>query len=301
MASLEKKGMIAIVIPTIIWGTVGINVRLLSKQGLEPFTINFFNMLIATVFIYYYAKYKGHKIQFKHNRRELIHLLLQGVFFGLTGILLFFAFIYTSISNASFIQQTMPLWVMVLSAVYLKEKITSRKVIALLIAILGVYFLFQVHIASSSYRGDLLALLSSFTFSGMILNGRKLKAVSEYTTTFFQLSIAGLIMLPFMLFRLGHDSPKNISYIIGLILFLGVINTAITQRLLLYGLRYVEASKASLINLIEPISATILAYFVLSQKITIDSIAGIVLILSAVMIILRSTKNTNLVNPKSSK
>ncbi len=114
MASLERKGMISIVIPAIIWGTVGINVRLLSKQGLEPFTINFFNMLIGSIFIYYFAKYKGHKVQFKHSANVTKHLILQGVFFSLTVILLFFAFIHTSISDASFIQQTMPLWVMVL-------------------------------------------------------------------------------------------------------------------------------------------------------------------------------------------
>jgi drug/metabolite transporter (DMT)-like permease len=288
MASQERKGMIAIVIPSIIWGTVGINVRLLSDHGLEPFTINFFNMLIGSIFIYYFARYKGKHVKFKHKPNVMFHLILQGIFFGLTVILLFFAFIYTSISNASFLQQTMPLWVMVLSAIYLKEKITARKITALLIAILGVYLLFTVHISASSYRGDLLALISSFTFSGMILNARKLKNVSEYTTTFFQLSVACVMMLPFMLIRLGHDSPHNLIYVIALLLFLGIVNTGITQRLMLYGLRYVEASKASLINLIEPISATILAFIVLSQKITIQSVIGIVLILSAVIIIITS-------------
>jgi drug/metabolite transporter (DMT)-like permease len=288
MANLEKRGMLAIVIPSVIWGSVGINVYLLSKQGLEPFTINFFNMLIGSIFIYWYADYRGHAVKFRHDANVTKHLILQGVFFALTVITLFFAFIHTSISDASFIQQTMPIWVMVLSALFLKEKITSRKILALLLAVVGVFFLFQVHIASTSYVGDFLALLSSFAFSGMVLNGRTLKNVSEYTTTFFQLSVACLIMFPFMLVRLGHNSPHNYWYIVALLLFLGVVNTGITQRLLLYGLRYVEASKASLINLIEPLSATIFAFFVLSQKVTASSLVGIFLIMTAVVIILTS-------------
>jgi len=51
---------------------------------------------------------------------------------------------------------------------------------------------------------------------------------------------------------------------------------------------------SSLINLIKPISATILADFVLSQKITTNSIVGILLVLTAVIIILRPSKNTKL-------
>lgn len=290
MSNNEKKGMISIIIPSVIWGSVGINVRLLSQQGLDPFSISFFDLLIGSVFIYLFAGYKGERIRFRYNNNIIKHLILQGLFFGLTGILLFFSFLSTSISNATFLQQTMPIWVMILSAILLKEKVTLRKITALVIAIIGIFLLFQFNILASYLKGDVLALLSSFAFSGMVLNAKKLKNVSEFTSTFFQLSIACLTMLPFMILKFGNNSIQNIWLTVFLLLFLGIVNTGITQRLFLYGLRYVEASKASILNLIEPMSATIFAFIIYSEKLTIYSFLGIMLIIVSVIIIFTSTK-----------
>lgn len=260
--------MIYIIIPTIIWGSVGINVRLLNQQGLEPFTINFINMLIGTIFIFLFAKYRGINIKLKHNSNTTKHLILQGLFFGCTGILLFYSFLYTSIANATFLQKTMPLWVMILSVFLLKERLNSRKIVVLAIALTGIFLLFQFNIKATTVSGDFLALLSAFTFSGMVLNGRKLKNVSEFTTTFFQLFVACILMLPFMLVRFSSNSVGNIWMTIPLLLFLGIVNTGLTQRLFLYGLRYVEASKASILTFIEPISATLFAFLFFSEKLT---------------------------------
>ncbi len=291
MLNNEKKGMISIIIPTLIWGSVGINVRLLNQQGLEPFFINFINMLIGSIFIFILAKFKGKEICLKNDKDTTSHLILQGLFFGCTVILIFFAFLYTSIANATFLQKTMPLWVMVLSVFILKEKLTLRKITALIIALIGKFLLFQLNLKTSSLKGDFLALLSALTFSGMVLNGRKLKDVSEFTSTFFQLSVACLLMFPFMLLRLKSNYLENVWIAIFLLLFLGVVNTAITQRLFLYGLRFVEASKASVLTFIEPMSATLFAFFFFSEKLAFNSILGLFLMTISVVIILASTKN----------
>lgn len=286
----EKTGLLFLLIPVIVWGSVGINVRLLNEQGLEPFTINFFNMLIGTLFIWFYARIKKEHIQLKHPKRTMIHLVLQGVFFGLTVITLFFAFLSTSIANAAFIQKTMAIWVMIASTLYLHEKITKRKILSTGIALVGLAFLLQLNTFTFA-TGDILALLSSFFLAGFILNGRQLKNTSEYTTTFFQLSVAGIVMLPFMLFTFASNSVENLWMTIVLLLFLGIVNTALTQRLFILGLRYVEASKASIITYVEPVSSSLFAFLYYGEQINLVSFAGIALILLSTSLIFSSSKS----------
>jgi len=217
------------------------------------------------------------------------YILLLGLMQAGTMLSYFFSVKYTSVSIAVLLLYTAPVYVTLLSPLLLKEYINRRSIFALPISIIGVILvirpdtLFQ-DVDHTYLIGLAAGLVSGLLYGGMTLTSRYLK---DYYTGTAQGAWALLItILIFSPYSIAITAKILLDNLAVLVLF-GLIPTALALVLYLSGLMQVRAQNASIGALLEPASAVVFAYLILSEPVTASMLAGGALILLGAVIISR--------------
>ena len=286
-------GILFVLIAGTLWGAMGIFVRGLASCGLSSIEICFVRVFVSaalmTVYFLLFNK-KAMKIKLK----DIWCFIGTGVF-----SLTFFGYCYfttiqmTSMSVAAVLLYTSPVFVLVLSAILFKEKITKRKVICVIIAILGCAFVSGI-VGSSvgltlPVQGILYGLGSGlgyglYSIFGRYAIKRKYSAITITYYSFLFSAVALLFMIKpiTILHKLGTGQVDiNIVYVIG---------TAIVVTILPYifytlGLTKIENSKAAVVACIEPIMATVFGFLVFHEVLSFGEIVGVALVLLAIILL----------------
>ncbi len=196
---------------------------------------------------------------------------------------------YTSVSIAALLLYTAPVYVTLLSPFLLKEYINHRSIFALAISIIGVILvirpdtLFQ-DVDHTYLIGLAAGLLSGLLYGGMIITSRYLK--DDYTGTTQGTWALLITLILFTPYSVAITAEVLLDNLVVLVLF-GIISTALAIVLYLSGLMQVRAQNASIVALLEPASAVVFAYLILSEPITVSMLAGGALILLGAVIITR--------------
>ena len=192
---------------------------------------------------------------------------------------------YTSVSNAYFLEYTMPAWVLVMAVLVLGEKITLKKLVGLSLTIGGVALIAGPSLSAQVNAGFIFGLLAAFCHTGDIITSRELKDYSYHTialyTNFMQLVIAAIVApLAFKASLSGLEAlPLGAFAVIGFML-------GIASDLYYHALQKLEASTAAIISFAELIFAASLAYIIFGEKPLSNEIIGYGLILCAGAIII---------------
>jgi drug/metabolite transporter (DMT)-like permease len=227
------------------------------------------------------------------DRRSLFLVIVSGLFLSLHFAAFIFAVKGTTIANATFLVNTSPVMLAVLSPILIKERTTAREVLAVLVAMVGVVL---IAYAGNGFRlfglADLSALLAAFFLTVYSLAGRHLRTRGISTTcyTTYVYSTATLVALG-MVTLLGANTfhPYNAQNLIA-IFSLALVPTALGHSLYNYSLGSVKAVTANLFPLMEPIIASALAVPLFGEIPTATQIAGYILILVAVVIVATNLK-----------
>jgi drug/metabolite transporter, DME family len=153
----------------------------------------------------------------------------------------------TTSTNAIFLQDTAPLYVLLLSPLLLRERISRSELAAVPVFLLGLSLFFLDQLAPGQFLGNVVALGSGVAFAFCILG---LRAVGEEGAAVLVWGnlIAGLgVLLP----ALGGPRPTPLD--VGLLVFLGVFQLGLAYALFQRGLRETPAIEASLLILLEPV------------------------------------------------
>jgi len=191
---------------------------------------------------------------------------------------------YTTVAIAVLLLYTAPIYVALLSPIILKEPITRHGLAALILAIAGVIMVVQPQTISQDGQviGLAAGLVSGLAYACLILTSRKLR--NHYTGTVqasWALFITMVIFIPYSMVPTG----VLLDNLLLLIPF-GFIPT-IALILYLSGLRHIKAQNASIMGLLEPVSAAIFAYIILSEPISIPTLIGGGLILLGAFLVSR--------------
>ena len=180
-----------------------------------------------------------------------------------------------------------PLYVLIISAVLLKEKASRKTALAVIVGIVGGFIIFYYDLStinvSSNFYGNVMSTFSGFGWALYTISIRALgKKYDGLTTTLWMFLFATMIMSPFFI---GSEILTPFSLL--MLFLLGFLCTAGAFLLYSIALKHLIATKASVIVLAEGVLAGILAYFVLGETVTQGTIIGGALILVAIAIILR--------------
>jgi drug/metabolite transporter (DMT)-like permease len=249
---------------------IGIFIKLITDMPIG--SIIFFRILFALGAITLYLFVSGRFFELKLKEKKS-YLLMLGLFEAAAVLANFYSIRYTTVSIAVLLLYTTPIYVTLLSPLVLKENITQRSIIALLISITGVVLVVRPQTLQNGINliGVALGLASGLLFACMILTSRKIKDIYTGTAQATWSMIASLIIFSPFAFAVSMDVLKDHMHL--LILF-GLIPTAMGGILYFSGLRFIKAQSASIISLLEPVSAVLFAFIILSDPIAITTVLG---------------------------
>ncbi len=284
-----KIGILLIILAACFWGSMGIFVRKLGEYGFSSIQIVSIRITIAALVFCIILLIKD-RTGFRISPRDIPLFLGLGL-----GSILFFTVCYfsaiaiMSLSTAAILLYTSPIWIMLMSMLFFHEKMNNRKLVALVLAFTGCVLVSGISGDGMTVTGILLGLGAGFGYGlYSILGTIALRKYSPYTVTTYTFVVAAMgswiICQPVDLISKfkAAGSPS------GLLLFciLTAILTAVIPFLFYtLGLRTVEAGRAGILATIEPLVATVIGMICFSEPVTILSGAGIVLILTAVVIL----------------
>jgi drug/metabolite transporter (DMT)-like permease len=202
------------------------------------------------------------------------------------GISLGFQFVGTNLStaaNGSLVTSATPAFVLLFAALLLAEKVTPRRLFALGIATLGVIAVIDPRNAAltpSFFWGNICLVAAALTWALYSVLIRKVTRETDVLTTTLIAFIGGLpFCLPLGGWEVATHQLGSISFgIVGGILFLGIISTALAMYLWNKAFSVLDAGVASLTFFAQPVVGTLLSVIFLSEHITPLFVVGGVLI-----------------------
>lgn len=283
---MNKKisGTVYILIAASLWGSMGIFSKHLNAAGFGAFEVTQVRVTVGLLFVGAYL--------LLFNRRLLkIKLKDLWCFLG-TGIvsLLFFCICYfksmeyVSIATAGVLLYTAPTFVMLMSLVLFKEKLTANKIIALILSFIGCALVSGLGGGSSSLLGITLALASGFFYALYSIFGRYaiMRGYSSWTIVFYTFlfsSIGCAFLSDFgKITDIAFSSAQNGLLCLGL----GLITGFLAYIFYSMGLEQIESSKASILASLEPVVGTVLAMIFFAEFPNVYGIFGIILVLGAI-------------------
>ena len=272
----QVKGLVLTTIGVLAIVPDSILIRLIQADIL---TITFWRALIPAVIISLGVMifYRKPTISFLKAPK------LSGLIFIIShsfGTLFFvIAIELTSIASALFIISTSPIFAAIISRVFLNEKITYRMIFTIFGALIGIGVISLGSINSESIFaiGDIAALGAAMCLAISLTAARS-------ASNFSMIPAVGVSSLLTSLCIFYFIEPFNLLYSDWVfILILGVIFVPIATCLIATGPRYITSAEVSLLLLLEATLAPILAWFILSEFPSFETILGGVIVISVLV------------------
>lgn len=287
--SKRSIGPLLIILAGCFWGSMGIFVRKLTAFGFSSVQIVSIRVTLAALFFCILLLIKD-RSGFRIALRDLP--LFLGL--GLGSILFFTVCYFTAItmmplSTAAILLYTSPIWIMLMSVLFFHEKLNGRKLLALALAFTGCVLVSGISGEGVTLTGLLVGLGSGIGYGlYSILGTVALRKYSPYTVTTYTFLFAAagswVICRPGDMISKFAAAP-DLPWLLFFCCLTALVTAVIPFLAYTLGLRTVEASKAGIIATIEPMVATLVGVLVFSEPLTILSGLGILLILSAVIVL----------------
>ena len=282
-------GTMLIVLAGCFWGSMGIFVRKLGTYGFSSIQIVSIRVTLAAL-LFALVLFVKNRAGFRISLRDIPLFLGLGF-----GSILFFTVCYftaikmMSLSTAAILLYTSPIWIMIMSVLFFHEKLDVRKVMALALAFAGCVLVSGISGGGITPTGLLVGLGSGIGYGlYSILGTIALRRYSPYTVTTYTFIFAAIgswiICRPANMIG-KFSNATDLGFLIAFCCLTAVITAVIPFLAYTLGLETMEAGKAGIIATIEPMVATLIGIIVYSESLTLMSGSGILLILSAVVIL----------------
>lgn len=277
----KNTGILLVAMSGACFGFIPLFTKMAYSGGTNTATLLFLRFFAGSLFLLLLIAIK--KKPFPSRREILSYLLLgAGVYFG-QSLCYFTALKHTSSSVVALLFYTYPAFVMAGSALFFKERITPAKVLSLILTLFGAFLIVGSEF-QSTLLGILLSLLCAIIYSIYILiSSRVVKpGMGLQSSAFIMLGVALVYVI--LAAVTGFTFPSQVSGYTGIVL-LAVISTSMAFWSFFAGLEKVGPSTASLVSVTEPVVVVISSVLFLSEPITLRTVIGGLLILSALFII----------------
>lgn len=200
------RGYLLVFLAASMWGTLGIFAKFLYRYNLSTYTIVFYRVIFALIFLFIYLKIKKIPILIPKERLKFY------IAYGFFSIFLFYSlYFYTvkisSVSFAVLMLYTAPAYSTILGKLIFNEEINKKKLLAVILVIGGVISLNYGGI-SFSLKAIVAGLTSGFTYALYGVFAKMAVSKEEPERVLFNVLLIGAIFLiPFTDFKI----PQNRS------------------------------------------------------------------------------------------
>ena len=257
-------GYLYVAVAAVLWGLLGPATRLAMREGMGAVEVAFWRALLAAAL---FGVHAAAIRRVRLERRDVPAVVAFGVV-GVAGLMACYSRAVEAggAALAAILLYTAPVWVALLSTLFLGERMTRRKGLALLVATAGVG-----GIAATSGGGGIRltpaalawGLASGFAYALYYLFGKRYFARYATATLFlYALPVGAAAMLPLAEFR--HKTPAAW----GALAFLAVVSTYLAYLFYSAGLRRVEATRAATVATVEPVVAALAAFWMWDERLS---------------------------------
>ena len=276
-------GIILIAISAASFGTLAIFGRYAYDDGMDTFTVLFLRFGISAAFMTVILLLR--KESFPRGR-ILVQLVGMGAL-GYVGqsFMYLTAINYASADLVALLLYLYPFFVTVLSTIFLHEKVTRIKIVALVLALTGTAL--TVGPVSGMLIGALMAIAAALIYSIYIIVGTNvMKHVSPVQSSTVIFASAGAVFGMLALANGMHFPVSNAGWLAMLgIIFISTIIPVVT---FLAGLEKIGPINAAMLSTLEPVVTVLLAMWLFGDKLQPIVMFGGGLILAAVILLTRS-------------
>lgn len=281
----ESNSNLSFVSSMFIFGTIGLFVKQLPFPSA---VISLFRGILGLIFLIAISIITKRKTNFKIVKTNLLKLLISGAFMGFNWILLFEAYNYTTIATATLCYYLAPIFVLLFSGLVTSEKLTAKKIICILLSLIGMILIsniFEVGFSNlSELKGVIFGTCAAILYSCVILINKTIKQISGTDRTMIQLFVSVIVLLPYCLLTKSLENIHFSSSSIIIILIIGFFHTGFAYKLYFSSVAKLKASSIAIYSYIDPVVAVAVSAIVLGEKINIFTIIGAILILGSTFI-----------------
>lgn len=236
--------------------------------------------------------------------RELVLGVVSGLFLGVHFATWISSLAFTTVANSVVLVSTGPLWVALVSPLFLNERLSRSAFLGLGLALIGGTLialsggcvwdhglvcagLGQV-LAGRGLQGDLLALAGAWAVTGYLIIGRRLRAkINLVPYIFLVYGVAAIsLLLSLWVFGMSPLGYRPITYL--WLVLLALIPQLVGHSTYNWSLKFLPAAIVAVATLGEPIGSATLAYFILHETPAPSALLGGAMILAGIYIAVRS-------------
>jgi drug/metabolite transporter (DMT)-like permease len=290
-----------IILAGVLYGTITPGGQFLMGRGLSLYEVTFYRSLLVFVFLLPVVLLN---LSYMPKKNMIPFYAVYGLVGGLLELLLFTGLaLGVPVALAVLLLYTQPVWTVFIGRLLLEERITLVKLGSIFLGLSGTAILLESLGTgrTGAVTGIAAALAAGMLLSLWVILGKRSSLLSQHyiTTTFGWSGFASLwLLLLLPLFELLVRDRRLTNLSLGLsgadwiyLLAFTLLGGAIPHLLFYRSLERISASVAGIILLLEPVSATVIAWIFLSQSIGVYTLLGGVLILLSNYLIIRSERN----------
>lgn len=284
-SSRKLIGTLCAIGAAVCYGTNPLGALNLYAEGMNTPSVLFYRFGLAWVIVAAVMLFRREKLRV--TWREFLTLSALGILFIFSSLTLYLSFHRMPAGIASTILFTYPVMTAVIMAIFFRERITLSTVSSIALALAGVLLLYWGDTGGTlSLVGVILVLVSALTYAlYIIVVDKSPLQMSSFKINFYVLLWCALGMATFALVS-GQPlmlPPTPTAWL--WVSWLAVVPAIMALVMMVYAAKYLGSTPTAILGALEPTTAVLIGIFVFGEPFTLRLLAGILLILAAVIIV----------------
>ena len=286
MADKNLKSYLMLITSMLIYGTIGIFRRFIPlSSGMLAFTRG----LLGSAFLLLFMRLSRRRASEKISVKTLLLLVLTGALIGFNWIFLFEAYNYTSVATATMCYYMQPTIVILLSPLFLHERLTRRRLLCAAAAVVGMIFVSGITGGAAgtdarSLTGVFFGLGAAALYAAVIILNKKITLDDAYRRTAVQLAGAAVTLMPYLLLTEDFSAIHLNASSTAMVLLVGLVHTGFAYALYFGSMKRLKAQSIAVLSYIDPVFALLLSAAVLHESLSPIALIGTALIIGSALV-----------------
>ncbi len=264
----KQRALLSMVLASAFWSIAGLFIKQITWH---PLVIAGLRSLICGLFLLVFIDKK--KIHINKT------VLLGSITYVFVAGLFVMANKYTTSTNAILLQFTAPIWVVIISVLFLRQPPSKKDILAVAVVLIGMVLFFMGDLEVGNIYGNIMAILAGVSLAIMLIIMRGEKHSSPLLIPLIGNFILFIATLPALFILQPQFSTTNVINIV----ILGIFQLGMGYLLFSIAVPYVSTLEASLIMVIEPLLNPVWVFVFLGERPTIQAIVGGVVVIISVV------------------
>lgn len=275
---MKKRAFISVNFAVLLFGLAGLFAKWIRLPAL---TITFGRVLFSSAALGLFMLFRKQSFRLS-TRKDLLLLMGAGVILAVHWWSFLAAIQLSTVAIGTITFSAFPLFVTFLEPPVFHQRLKTRNVLLAVLILIGVFITIpEFSLENSTFTGILVGLLSALTYAVLTLMNKVFAGkYSSTLTAFYEQATAAIVLLPVVMQAGGfHPAGRDLA----LLLFLGIVTTALAHTLFISGLKELPAQLAGICSSMETVYGILFALLFLGEIPSIREIIGAVIIIGAVL------------------